>query len=140
MSCGVGGRRGLDPVLLWLWHRPAATAPIGPPAWEPPCAVGSALEKDKKKENLICVLMDAAIGWYSVGDAPYNQEAGSTQLTVTEGQVVWYHRCPSWMRETKIRPPQSSHLGSVVTNPTSVPEDLGLIPGFARWAKDPLLS
>ena len=27
-SCGVGRRCGLDLVLLWLWHRPAATAPI----------------------------------------------------------------------------------------------------------------
>ena len=36
MSCGVGHRRGPDLVLLWLWHRPDATAPIGPLAWEPP--------------------------------------------------------------------------------------------------------
>ena len=28
VSCGVGCRRGLDPVLLWLWCRLAATAPI----------------------------------------------------------------------------------------------------------------
>ena len=28
LSCGVGHRRGLDPVLLWLWRRPVATAPI----------------------------------------------------------------------------------------------------------------
>ena len=28
MSCGAGGRLGLDLVLLWLWHRPEATAPI----------------------------------------------------------------------------------------------------------------
>ena len=27
VSYGVGRRRGLDPVL-WLWCRPAATAPI----------------------------------------------------------------------------------------------------------------
>ena len=27
-SCGVGGRRGSDSVLLWLWCRPAATALI----------------------------------------------------------------------------------------------------------------
>ena len=25
-----------DPTLLWLWHRLAATTPIGPLAWEPP--------------------------------------------------------------------------------------------------------
>ena len=28
MSCGVGQRCGLDPMLLWPWCRPAATAPI----------------------------------------------------------------------------------------------------------------
>ena len=30
----------------------------------------------------------------------------------------------------------SSHCGSVVTNPTSIHEDLGLIPGLAQWVKD----
>jgi len=30
VSCVVGCRCGLDPVLLWLWHRPVATAPIRP--------------------------------------------------------------------------------------------------------------
>ena len=54
MSCGVGRRRGLDPVKLWLWRRPAATPPVRPPAWEPPYASGAALEKakrQKKKKN-----------------------------------------------------------------------------------------
>ena len=53
MSCGVGCRCGLDPVLLGLWCRPAATAPIGPLAWKPPYAAGTALkrEKDKKQKN-----------------------------------------------------------------------------------------
>ena len=51
MSCGIGYRRGPDPALLWLWCRPAATALIGPLAWEPPYAMGVALkiQKDKKK-------------------------------------------------------------------------------------------
>ena len=44
---GVGCRHGLDPALLWLWCRPAATAPIRPLAWEPPYATGTALEKAK---------------------------------------------------------------------------------------------
>ena len=48
MSCGAGRRRGLDPELLWLWCRLAATAPIGPLAWEPPYAMGAALEKANK--------------------------------------------------------------------------------------------
>ena len=25
MSCGIGCRCGLDPALLWLWHRPASS-------------------------------------------------------------------------------------------------------------------
>ena len=45
MSCGVGCRRGSDPVLWWPWHRLAATAPPRPLAWEPPYAVGMALKK-----------------------------------------------------------------------------------------------
>ena len=57
LSPGVGRRHGSDPELLWLWHRPAARAPIGPLAWELPYAAGAALKKIKikiknKKQNL----------------------------------------------------------------------------------------
>ena len=52
MSCGVGCRAGLDPALLWLWCRLAATALIRPLTWEPPYVVGAALEKTKKKKAL----------------------------------------------------------------------------------------
>ena len=38
-----------DAVLLWLWRRPAAIAPIRPLAWEPPYATGEALEIAKKQ-------------------------------------------------------------------------------------------
>ena len=51
MSCGVGRRRSLDLVLLWLWRRLVATAQIGPLAWEPPYAVGVALEKAKRQKK-----------------------------------------------------------------------------------------
>ena len=51
MSCGVVCRRSLDPALLWLWYRPAATAVIQPLAWEPPYSVGAALEKTKRQEK-----------------------------------------------------------------------------------------
>ena len=37
--------------LLWLWRRPAATAPIRPPAWEPPHAASAAPKSKKKKER-----------------------------------------------------------------------------------------
>ena len=45
MSCGVGHRCSSDLALLWLWHKPVATAPIQPLAWELSCAVGAALKK-----------------------------------------------------------------------------------------------
>ena len=48
MSSSVGHRGSSDLPLLWLWSRPAATAPIGPLAWEPPHAAGAALKGQKK--------------------------------------------------------------------------------------------
>ena len=37
--------------MLWLWHRLAATTPIGPLAWEPPNAVGAAPKRQKTKKK-----------------------------------------------------------------------------------------
>ena len=51
LSCGVGRRWGSDPALLWPWCRPVATAPIRPLGWEPPCAMGAALEKAKRPKK-----------------------------------------------------------------------------------------
>ena len=51
MSSGIGRRQGSDPVLLWLWHRPAAVASMRPLAWESPCAAGAALKRQKKKKK-----------------------------------------------------------------------------------------
>ena len=56
MSCGIGHRRGLDLVLLWLWFRPVAVAPIRPLAWDPPYATGIALKKKKKKKTFLNIL------------------------------------------------------------------------------------
>ena len=53
MSCGVGCRFVLDPLLLWLWCRLAAVALIRPLAWEPPYAAGVALKNQKKKKKRI---------------------------------------------------------------------------------------
>ena len=47
----MGRRHGLDPLLLWLWHRAAATALIRPLAWEHPYATSAALQKTKKKKK-----------------------------------------------------------------------------------------
>ena len=37
--------------MLWLWHRPAATAVIRPLAWEPPCATSLALKRQKRQKK-----------------------------------------------------------------------------------------
>ena len=50
MSYGIGHRHVSDMALLWLWHRPAATALNRPLAWEPPYAMGVAL-KSKNQIN-----------------------------------------------------------------------------------------
>ena len=52
MSCGVGHQGSSDPVLLWLWlwHRPAAVAPIQPLAWELPFAAGVAQKSNDNKK------------------------------------------------------------------------------------------
>ena len=49
VTCGVCRRCGSDPALLWLWCRPAAIAPTGLLAWEPPYAVSVALKRKKKE-------------------------------------------------------------------------------------------
>ena len=64
MSCGVDLGGGLDLKMLWLWCRLAATTPIGPPAWEPPYAVGAALEKTKrpkKKKKVKIIPLDSCM-------------------------------------------------------------------------------
>ena len=51
MSCGIGRRRGLDPMLLWLWCRPEATALIRPLAWELPYAACAALKRQQQQQK-----------------------------------------------------------------------------------------
>ena len=53
MSCGVGGRPGLDLALLCLWHRLAATAPIRPLPWKLSSAATVALNNTKNLFQLL---------------------------------------------------------------------------------------
>ena len=44
--------RGSDPVWLWLWRKPAAaTALFRSLSWEPPCATGAAIQRQKTQRN-----------------------------------------------------------------------------------------
>ena len=53
VSLGVVHRCSSDPVLLFLWCRPAAVAPIQPPAQELLYATGKALKKNNNNNNKI---------------------------------------------------------------------------------------
>ena len=53
MSGGVGHRHSSDPVLLWLWCRLAAAAPIPPLASEIPYATGVALKGKRVKNKIV---------------------------------------------------------------------------------------
>ena len=55
MSRGVGRRHSLDLVLLWLWCRLEAAAPIWPLAWELPYAASAALKSKKRNELLFLI-------------------------------------------------------------------------------------
>ena len=95
MSCGLGRRRGSDPSLLWLWCRPAATAPIGPLAWEPSYAVSVALkrQKDKKKKrkkNILQYTCETGLNtiWKNKLGQPYSsQETIITLLNIRHFQT-----------------------------------------------------
>ena len=47
----LGSRVAVALALLWLWPRPETTAPIRPLAWEPPYAMGAALEMAKRQKK-----------------------------------------------------------------------------------------
>ena len=51
VSCGVSRRCGSDPVLLWLWCRQVAAAPVLPLAWECPYATGVAIKRKRKRKR-----------------------------------------------------------------------------------------
>ena len=51
MNCGIGHRCSLDLVLLWLWCRLAAVAPVQPLAWELLYATPVALKKQKNPQK-----------------------------------------------------------------------------------------
>ena len=55
--CELWCRSQTYPALLWLWCRPAAVAQIGPLAWEPPHAAGTALKRQKRKKRKVNISM-----------------------------------------------------------------------------------
>ena len=117
MSCGVSCRRDWDPALLWLWCRPAAIAPIGPLAWEPPCAM-TATSKSKKK----------------------NQKTTNKSITSVDKHNLWvFSPCFAWVFhccEGTFANPQSRGVKCV----DSEVSGLGLNPALSSLAVLPWAS
>ena len=108
MSCGVGHRRGLDPVLLWLGHRPAGVAPIRPHISI--ChRCGPKKQKKKKKECFHLFLS-------SPGLIVLNKKFLSSLGLIAEEVPV---------------------VAQQITNPTSIHEDAGSIPGLLSGLRIP---
>ena len=136
MSCDMGHRRGSDPMLLWLWRRPAATAPVQPLAWELPYARGLALKDKKKKKILFFYWVRERKKWTCVTEKQQkNPTSVSLIIPVPGTDLNMPCGLPSLILTTG-----SSHCGSVEMNLTSIHEDTGSIPGFTQWVKDPMLS
>ena len=81
-----------DPALLWLWCRPAATAPIWPLAWEPPYGAGAALKRQKEHSlTRPCVN-------YCVCDNSHNRH--NNPVTMMQGPTVsLFYRWRNWSTE-----------------------------------------
>ena len=108
MNCGVGCRRGSDPTLLCLWCRPTPTAPIQPLAWEPTYAMEATLEMAKKKKKITMKL----------------------KLILCLLQTLWIKK--AYIKNIIGVP----IMVQGVKNPTSIHEEVGLIPGLTHWVKD----
>ena len=87
MSCGGGCRQGSDPVLLWLWCRPAAVALIGRLAWEPPFAMGVALKS--KKERKGGKKKGRQRTWFRVGGPVLGDPLGFYLVSLSLKQRIW---------------------------------------------------
>ena len=109
MSCGVGCRCGSDLALLWLWRGLAATAPIGPLAWEPLYATGAALKRQKKSKDTQSPAHEEAAphtpklsGKEPLGPLTHSYQAASCEI---------YSSFPT-MSRTKIAP-REMHSGNI---------------------------
>ena len=92
LSCGVGRRCGLDPVLLWLWRRLGATSLIRPLAWKP-------LETTGVAAGLTCLLspLSRVCLCPCVSRASVLGFVDTSELLPIEEQLGKSHLCPgSW--------------------------------------------
>ena len=132
-------------MLLWLWRRPVATAPIGPLAWEPPYAMRSSPRKGKKREEKKKRASFSAqratlyvTFWIAVTNSTMLLNSASAR---TELDFSQYHKTPpsgvaQRLKNTNVEFPL--WLSGLRTQ-HSLHENAGLIPGLTQWVKNPAL-
>ena len=125
MSCGTGHRCSLDLELLWLWCRLGAVAPIQPPAWEPPYAVGAALKRQQQQQNWSPVTHPLPWSLYTCRSSqPWTGLFASIPLSSSQTE-----RPEAWPIETV---PQGKNSGSTYIG--------GAYSLWLLWGSLPLLS
>jgi len=84
----------LDPALLWLWGRLAATTPVQLPAWELPYAMGVALKPKPKTVQVPIWALAGFESWHVDLSPTLNLYWGKVQLWV---QIpVWCIQLSYW--------------------------------------------
>ena len=87
MSHSVGCRGSSDPMLLWLWCKPAAATPIPSLAQELPHTTGMAINKKRKKNEVNHVVHELYLNKTALkkkkkftGTTPAPHEVSATHL------------------------------------------------------------
>ena len=115
MSCGAGCRCGSVPSLLWLWCRPAATAPIRLLAWEPPYAAGAASEMAKRQKKKREIKIRAAEGQIRVVSAFVFSDSSHASLCTRQSSLVSWVQHPRCVRK----------VGTIIGTVTRVQTEVG---------------
>ena len=115
MSYGVGHKCGLDPVSLWLSHRPVAVALIRPLAWEPLEAVDMALKrqnthkKGRITRHLWSINLQQGRQEYKMGKSLFSKWCWENWTTACKSMKLEYTHTPctkinsKWLKYLNIR-------------------------------------